>query len=215
MKTQVLIALCFLLIQIGNVTPVQAQLPIVMEMIPNADGLDYVAYVVTIPIAQVNKVKGNWSDYIGQDSYGWPSEKNGIHRQRGIVESTISPKKFTVYSEFVTTESGVRLTAWFTQKKSPLVASKSGDKLDLAIKKYIHFFAIRQYRSAIQIQLKKEQNLRRKQEMRLASLLRTKEHDVPSISDSVFEEQERTLTRSIESQNSKMQKLLDLLSDII
>ena len=215
MKTPAFVVLSLLLLaQLETIPSALAQLIVIAESIPDPQGPDLAGYSVIIPISKIKKVKNHWSEYIEQDSYGWRSGKNGIHRQKGMMESSISSEKFTIYSEVVTTDSGVRLTVWFEQNDKALVASESGDKLDLAIKKYIHDFAIKQYRDAIQIQLKEKQLHKRRKEMELAGLSNAQKNSSTAQTHATFKEQEKTILSSIEYQNVKMQELLDLMSSI-
>lgn len=196
----------------GNIATVEAQISVVTEMIPFPDGPDRQAYVVTIPIGELKKISKHWNDYIGNDTYGWESQKDGIHGQRGVTEKTISSRKFAVYNEIVTTELGVRLTIWFEQRRKPFTATKTGDKLNLAIKKYIQDFAIDQYKRGIQSRLKDEQHLKQELQMELVALNRDQENSNKAISDSEYRTQTAAVNQSIESQNVKMQGLLDRLS---
>jgi len=214
LKTQVFIILSLLFSIIGNIATVEAQVPVVTEMIPFPDGPDRQAYVVTIPIGELKKISNHWDDYVGNDAYGWETQKDGIHGQRGVMEKNISSRKFAVYNEIVTTELGVRLTIWFSQRRKPFTATKPGDKLDIAIKKYIQDFAIDQYKRGIQTQLKYEQHLKREMEMELASLKRDQENPKHAIGDGEFQLQTAAANKSIEAHNVKMQELLDTLSAI-
>ena len=214
MKTQVLIILSILFSIIGNVATVEAQLPVVMEMIPFPDRQDRPAYVVTIPVAELIIVRKRWDDYVGKNARGWESQKKGIHRQRGIIEKTISTQKFAVYNEIVATELGTRLTVWFDQNGCPLVASKPGDELDLAIKKYIQDFAVDQYEKAIRIELKKAQKMKRKMEMELSALNRAQENPKRAIAAEDYRSQVASVSIAMVLQNTKMQELLDMLSAI-
>lgn len=215
LKTQLIIIFLIVISVIGGIATVEAQIPVVTEMIPFPDGPDRQVYVVTIPISTLKQVSNRWDDYVGSTAYGWESQKDGIHRQRGIMEKTISPRKFTVYNEIVTTELGVRLTIWFEQKRKSLVSSKTGDKIDFAIKKYILEFVLNQYRRGIQIQLKDEQSLRKKIEMKLVALHRAQGNPQHAISDLEYNLQTAAIDWAIDEQNLKMQGLLDKLSAIL
>jgi hypothetical protein len=214
MKTRIFLILSLLICQLGNIKTVGAQVPVVTEMIPFPDGPDRQAYVVTIPIAELKKVSNHWNDYVGNDAYGWESQKDGIHRQRGIMEKSISNRKFGVYNEIVMTELGVRLTIWFDRNGKAFATTKPGDRMDRAIKKYIQDFAMDQYKRAIQSRLKDQQHAKQKMEMELVTLNRAQENSNKALSDGEYRTQTAAVNRSIEVQNVKMQELLDRLSAI-
>lgn len=213
-KPRPIILLFLLALQLGNIPPCYGQISVVREMIPRNDGPNFQAYFVTIPIGTLKKIQSRWNDYIGENAYGWESQKNGIHRQRGIIEKKVSSQKFAVSNEIVMTDLGVRLTIWFTQKRKPLVASKTGDKLDLAFKKYIHDFAVAEYRKAAQTQLKGAQHLKDKMEVELAALHQNQQRPRRAIGDGDYRAKTATIIKSIDMQNLKMQKLSGILDTV-
>lgn len=214
LKTQLFITLSLLLSLIGNVFNVRAQIPVETEMIPFPDRPDRQAFVVTIPVAELTKVNRRWEDYAGENAYGWESQKNGVHRQRGVMEKSISDRKFAIYNQIVMTDKGVRLTIWFDQNGCPLAYAQPGDKMDIAIKRYIRVFALDQYKKAIRIRLKEEQKTKRKMEMELSALHRAQENPKRAIAAEDYRGQVSDVSISMVAQNTKMQELLDKLSAI-
>jgi hypothetical protein len=198
--------------QMIGISPVNGQIPVLMEMIPNDDGPDSHAYTVTIPFAELKKTERNWGDYLEENAFGWESVKNGVHRQSGIENKSISESRFSVYNEMVMTPKGVRLTIWFEQKRKPLMPKENGDALDVAMRKYIHDFAINEYRREIQSRLKDEQRAKQKLELKRASLNKAQLNPNNALSEDDYMAQTTAIKQSIEAQNVKMTKLLEALN---
>lgn len=214
MRTQALILISLFISAPGMVATLEAQIPVVMEMIPFPDGPDRQAYVVTIPMAELKKTDRCWGEYLEENAFGWESVRKGVHRQSGIMEKSISARRFTVYNEIVMTDSGVRLTIWLEQNRSSLVSQEIDGQTDKAIRKYIQDFALDQYRSAIRIRVKKKQRMIRKMERELASLIRVQENPNRAIDDGDYRIQLASVILSIETENTKMQGLVDKLSAV-
>lgn len=212
MKYSFLVLSLLFLALLGNISHVHGQIFVTSELIPQDNGPDILGYSTTIPFSGIKTTTETWNNYLGDSSYGWESKKNGVHRHKGVREKSISEKKFTVYNEFVNTDKGVRLTVWFTQNGRPLVPSASGDDLNIAVINYIHDYAIDQYRSGLQLQLKVEQNRRREIQLELAHLTRGQEKKRTALSKENFDEQSGVLVESIKEQNLKMHALLQSLN---
>jgi hypothetical protein len=214
MKPLLLALLLASLSQMIGISPVNGQIPVTLEVIPNDKGIDRQVYTVTIPLAELKKTERNWGDYLEENAFGWESVKKGVHRQSGILEKTISARRFSIYNEMVMTESGVRLTIWFEQQRRPLTAEKTGDRLDVALKGYIHKFAIGQYSTAIQSRLKDQQRAKQKLELQQASLNRGQSKPKQELSEEDYRTQTAAISQSIVAQNLKMQGLLDMMNRI-
>jgi hypothetical protein len=180
-------------------------------MLSNSSGSDQRVYSVVIPIAQLKTINNRWNNYIGFNAYGWESEKDGIHMQRGIIDTSISEKKFAIASELATIPTGVRLNLWFSQRGCPLVNASTEAKLDIAIKKYVQVFADSQYKKGIHTQLKEDKCLKKKMERHLAALHRHQGRPKCVLSNVEYQAQAAAITKSIDEQDAKVQALTALL----
>lgn len=166
-----------------------AQVPLVVDMVPQTnDNNTQISYVVLIPQATLKEVENNWNSYISHDSRGWGSNDNGVHTQKKMLVKNISADRFEIYSRMNETAQGVHLSAWLTQNGRALVSDAADSGLDLAAKKYVYDFAIGQYREAVQVELKMEQEKQKKMEDDLADLLKTKEHSIETVNENAREE---------------------------
>jgi hypothetical protein len=214
LKSLFLVLLLASLSQIIGISPVNGQIPVTLEVITDDKGIDRQVYTVTIPLVELKKTDRLWREHLEETAFGWGAEKNGVYRQTGILEKSVSTRRFSVNSETVMTESGVRLTIWFEQKKRPFVAEKSGDRLDVALKRYIHDFAINRYRNGIQSRLKDEQRAKQKLELQQASLNRGQGNPNHALSEDDYRTQTAAIDQSIVEQNHKLQGLLDMMNRI-
>jgi hypothetical protein len=166
-----------------------AQVPLVVGMVPQTtDNATQISYVVLIPQAKLKGVEKNWNSYLTHDSKGWSSDDNGVHTQKNVLVKNISPDRFEMYSRMNETAEGVHLSAWLTQNGRALVSDAPDSGLDLAAKKYVYDFAIGQYREAVQVELKMEQEKQKKMEGELADLLKSKEHSIETVNENEREE---------------------------
>ncbi len=208
---RLIIFLPFILLQWINAPMVLAQLPVTIAMISNSSGSDQRVYSVVIPIAQLKTINNRWNNYIGFNAYGWESERDGIHVQRGIIDTSISEKKFAIASELAIIPTGVRLNLWLSQRGCPLVNASTEAKLDIAIKKYVQVFADSQYKKGIHTQLKEDQCLKKKMERNLAALHRHQGRPKCVLSHEEYQAQAAAITKSIDEQDAKVQALTALL----
>jgi len=115
-------------------------------------------FFVDIPQTSQTHVEKQWLRYVGRRSKGRSSVNAGQHMQLGAVNKNVSAEPFDVGSKVVGTPSGVRLSAWLTRNGLAFVNKESVTGQDLAVKKYLRDFAVEQYRSAVQDELKTEQS---------------------------------------------------------
>lgn len=159
-----------------------AQQTVVVDMIPQTtDNITQISYVVLIPQAQLKEVGNNWNRHLSKDSRGRSSDNNGVHVQENVLVKNISPDRFEMYSKMSETLEGVHLNVWLTQNGRALVSKTPDSALDLAAKKYVYDFAISQYREAVQLELKKEEEKLKKMEEGLAGLIKTKEQSIQTV----------------------------------
>ena len=150
---------------------VQAQITVEITAPQTADAST--SYFVDIPQANRNTTEKAWLKYVGKRSKGKASESNGQYVQLGAVNKNISATPFDVHSTMVEAIGGVRLTAWFTN------GTAAGQ--DLAIKKYLHDFAILHYRTVVTQELNTETSKLKTMEKSLAKIIKEGERSGQTI----------------------------------
>jgi len=115
-------------------------------------------FSVNIPQVTLKNTEKAWLHYIGKGSKGKCSSDNGQFLQLGAVNKNIYHEPFEVRSTLVEAVNGVRLSAWFTKNGEHLVAKKGNGEEHFAEKKYLHDFAVMQYRSAVEDELDDEKD---------------------------------------------------------
>jgi hypothetical protein len=167
-----------------------AQQPIVIDLVhQTTDNVPpHLAYVVLIPQAPLNDTEKNWSRNLSKDSRGGSDDNNGVHTQKKMLFENVSSERFEMYSRMKGTVEGVQLSVWLTQNGRALISNAPETGLDLAVRKYVYDFAIEQYRYAVQVELKKEQEKQKKMEDELSDLLKSKEESIETITENEREE---------------------------
>lgn len=166
-----------------------AQKPLVVDMVPQTtDNATQISYVVLIPQAKLKDVESHWNSHLSSDSKGGSTDKDGVHHQKNVQVKNISPDRFDTYSRMNETAEGVHLSVWLNQNGRALVSDAADSGLNLAAKKYVFDFAIGQYREAVQVELKMEQEKQKKMEDDLADLLKIKEHSIETVKENEREE---------------------------
>jgi hypothetical protein len=112
------------------------------------------AYVVMIPKGDLTQVEEAWLNYIGYKKKHKGKVAAGEHFQSRSFNKSISAYPFNIYSKLSSTASGVQLTAWFTQSNEPFISSDPNNGQNHAVQKYVHDFAVQQYRQSVEIKLR-------------------------------------------------------------
>jgi hypothetical protein len=134
-----------------------AQIDVETTVAPDQSGTPTV-FSVNIPQTTLKSTEKPWLHYIGKGSKGKCSSDNGQFLQLGAVNKNIYHEPFEVRSTLVEAVNGVRVSAWFTKNGEPLAAKKGNGEEHFAEKKYLHDFAVKQYRSAIEDELEDEKD---------------------------------------------------------
>ncbi|MBL0309922.1 MAG: hypothetical protein IPP77_09670 [Bacteroidetes bacterium] len=151
-------------------------------------------FVVQIPQTTLKNVESHWLKYMSKESKGRVQAANGTFEQPNVSHPNISPNPFTIFSQLMGTTEGVRLTAWFTQNGTDFLFKDPNSGRELAAQKYLHDFAIQEYRAAVQEELATEQNKLQLMEKQLSGLNQDEEKSVKTI-----QENERATERSNEA----------------
>lgn len=115
-------------------------------------------FQVDIPSSNLNSVKKNWLKYLQKDSEGKASVVNGNYLQEGLVNTSISPNPFSVYSKLQQTSDYIRLTVWFEDNDMIFFSRESDSSQELLVKRYIYDFAFHEYQDVVVGELKTEEN---------------------------------------------------------
>jgi hypothetical protein len=176
MKKHIPVIIAFLL----SSTAALAQLSVETSTTASADA--QTTFYVDIPQSDLKSTERPWHRYIGRRSKGRSSDANGIHLQLGAVNSNISPEPFDVNSTLTETIGGMRLTAWLTRNGKPFVSKDASTGQQAAVRKYLHDFAIGQYREAVEAELKTETSKLKDMEKSLASIIKDGEKSGRTVS---------------------------------
>lgn len=129
-------------------------------------------FSVNIPQTTLKSTEKAWLHYIGKGSKDKCSSDNGQFLQLGAVNKNIYYEPFEVRSTLVEAVNGVRLSAWFTKNGESLAAKRGNGEEHFAEKKYLHDFAIDQYRCAVKEELEDEQDKLNKLEKTMAAIVK-------------------------------------------
>ena len=169
-----------------------AQKSIAVNTAPRAMSKDtQFSYLVEIPEAKIKEVEKDWLKYISAGSKGKATVVNGENLQTDAIYKNISPNPFNVYSKLVETIEGVNLTVWITDNNSAFISKTPNSIEDLAVQKYVRDFAVKEYQTIVQEELKMEQDKQKKLERELAALIRDEESAVKKTNDN-----ERNIARA-------------------
>lgn len=160
-----------------------AQKEIVVDEAPRAMSRDtQFSYLVDIPQATLKVTEKNWLNYVSADSKGSATFVNGEHLQTEVNNKNISFQPVNIYSKLVETTEGVRLTVWITEKNFSFLVNNPNSVEDLAIQKFVRDFAVKEYREAVQEELKTEQNKQKEMEKNATYSTKEVEHSNKNIS---------------------------------
>lgn len=158
-----------------------AQSPIQVSVFPAPVSMDTQrSFVVVIPQTVSKAVEPDWINYLSKKSKGKSSNSNGEIIQLGVVHPNISASPFNVFSKLMDTNDGVRLLVWLDDRS---LSTTSNSAQHLAIQKYVHDFAVMEYRQVVRKELKEAQHAMAKMESDLARLIRDDEKSYQTISE--------------------------------
>ncbi len=140
------------------------------------------AFTVVIPESKLKKVQKEWNDYIKKGAKGKVEELNGEIVLNGAVNKNISATPFTIYSKFLETPTGVRLTAFISQNDSVEFSSDPSSDKNIASNKYIRDFAVLAYKDVVQDQVDVENDKLSKLKEELADLRKEEDKSIKKIS---------------------------------
>lgn len=151
---------------------------------------------ITIPQAKLSDVDKDWQKYIKSGSKNKPETKDGITSIKGAVNKNVSPQGFGLYSKLIGTTDGVKMIVWFLREDSIYMSSATGTDRDLAAEKYLHDFAVGEYKNAVKDELKAEQDKLKNLEDELKDFIKDEEKSNKKINED---------ERSIERQKNAIQ----------
>ncbi len=189
-----------------------AQKPIVIEPAVRLMSKDtQPSYQFQIPQTTLKSVEKSWLKYLSSGSKGKATSASGENLQAGMVNTNISPKPLSVYSKLLETSEGVRITAWFTENDTMFLSKATSESQDLAIQKYLRDFATAEYKGAVSVELKAEQDKLNAQEKTLDGLYKEEEKAAKKISES-----KRSIQKSTDNtakNNADIQNMSYKISD--
>lgn len=157
-----------------------SQNPIVVNVSPAPISMDTLSsFAVIIPQTDLKEVKSAWLKYLSYGSKGKATELNGELLKTGAVNKNISDVPFNVYSKLMETSGGVRLLVWLDERS---ISKQPEQAQHLAVQKYVYDFAVQQYRTAVQKELKTELAKQKKLENELETLIKGEEKSVKTVS---------------------------------
>lgn len=133
-------------------------------------------FAVEIPQASLDNVKKAWESRIQKGTKSKAVEVGYEVLITGAIEKEISPNSFNIYSLLLNKDSLVYLIAFFEIDSSQFFDPKINkndivnQKVDLAIRDYMHSFAVEQYTLAVQQELKAEEKILKELNRELKSL---------------------------------------------
>ena len=166
MKNTLLLSLCFIYIasfgQSNTPTDSSAvnisspsDLKVTTTLTMRLDSQGFVS--VTIPQSEQRQVQKDWIEYAARGSKGKSTVINGDNVQYAAVNKNISPSQFDISCRLLGTNDGVRVTVWLTENNTLLVSREQSNDRTIALQKYVHDFAVVEYRQAVMNELKTEQ----------------------------------------------------------
>jgi hypothetical protein len=115
------------------------------------------SYVVLIPEAKSKEVNQDWQKMLKKDTKGKVEDNKGEVKGTLIAIKNISLNPLTIYSKSVETKEGVQLSAWFADGDSIFISTAATADKSLAVQKYMHDFAVQEYKAVAKTQLETEQ----------------------------------------------------------
>lgn len=147
-------------------------------------------YAIEIPQASLEDVKKAWKSRIQKGTKSKPVEAGYELVITDAIEKEISPNSFNIYSLLLNKDSLIYLVAFFEIDSSRFFDPdvKSDDivtqKVNLAIRNYMHSFGVEQYTDAVHQELKTEEKTLKDLNKELKSLKDEEEKNEKNIKSS-------------------------------
>lgn len=167
------------------------------------------SYQFTIPQATTKDVEKDWQKYIKTGSKGKVETVNNETILLGAVSKNISSTTFDIYSTIVEAKEGVRITAWFVGPDSVYISNTSNTDRNLAVQKYLHDFAVSEYKEAVGKELKVEQDKLKALESDLKSFVKDEEKSNQKIKENErsIDRQKNAIKMSEQDQKNKAEQI--------
>ena len=145
MKNNLFIALIFILPFISNA---QSSVKVKEVTLAMSKGTNN-GFEVEIPQSNVKEVERDWKRRLTAGSKAKLTENNGEIAMHGWEDKEISQQTFNLYSIISSTETGVKLTVWFTYNDTTFFNTRSGKAEATAASRFVHDFGAAEYFLAI------------------------------------------------------------------
>jgi len=145
MKNNLFIALIFILPYISNA---QSSVKVKEVTLAMSKGTNN-GFEVEIPQSNVKEVERDWKRRLTAGSKAKLTENNGEIAMHGWEDKEISQQTFNLYSIISSTETGVKLTVWFTYNDTTFFNTRSGKAEATAASRFVHDFGAAEYFLAI------------------------------------------------------------------
>ena len=109
---------------------------------------------VMIPQVTLKGVQKDWQHYAGMGSKGKATITNGQYTQYAAVNKNISADPFNITAGILATTEGVRVSVWLSDNNNFQNSKNSTSDRDQALQKYLHDFAVKEYRDCVTNELK-------------------------------------------------------------
>ncbi len=161
------------------------------------------SFEVEIPQTSAKEIERDWKRRLTAGSKAKLTENNGEVAVHGWEDKEIAQQVFNVYSIIASTESGVKLTVWFTYNDTTYFTTKSGRTEAIAASRFVRDFAAAEYFLSIKVAHQKAREKLDKLKDELEKNVRLEERSVQKIN-----ENKRAVTRAQEdlSTNDNDQK---------
>lgn len=140
------------------------------------------SYSLVIPQAKLKDVTESFKKYIRTGTKAKIAEENGIISIVGAVNSNISALPINVFGKLTEMIKGISVTLWVSEGEIFISQEVSPSKNE-AVKKYLHDFAVQEYRNAVQNELKAEQDKAKEAQRLLDGFVRDYKKAETAISD--------------------------------
>ena len=154
------------------------------------------AFVTEIPQTKMKEVASAWKKFVRHETKNSVDKANNEYVIMGTVIQNISSGPINVYSTFLETGNGVKQTAYFTTDDSVFISSLNSEEKSIAVKKFMHDFAVQQYKVAVSHELETE---------------RKKFSNLENILDDLIKDNERANKR-INEDNRRIDKAKDAIA---
>jgi hypothetical protein len=130
---------------------------------------------VMIPQVTLRDAQKDWQHYVGKGSKGKSSNTDGEYTQYAAVNKNISADPFNITARLLATTSGVKISVWLSDNNNFQNNKTPSDDRNQALQKYIHDFAVQEYRDAVMNELKGNQQQQKMMENDMTKLVKEEE----------------------------------------